>query len=198
MIALSSLRQRPRLFNWMHRLGLVQAQSQTHPEEREMLCRHAAIARSAVEVGTFMGLTAGCLARALPDDGVLYCVDPYPGGGESIQAVAHRHLKRLGVWKHIRMLRSDSHGAMASLPARVDFFFVDGDHSYDGLKADWWVVRQLLRPGGIAAFHDTARDPDASLHSEGAIRFFEEVIAQDAEFEIVDRVRSLNLIRRKA
>ena len=191
------LRHRPRLFNLLHCLRLVKAHSQTHPEEVACLRRHIAGALSAVEIGTFMGVTASHLAKALPKEGILYCVDPYPRGG-SIQAVAHRHIKRFGVWDRVRMLHSDSQKAMTSLPPHVDFFFVDGDHSYEGLQADWKVVKQLLRPGGIAAFHDTARSPDAVIHSEEAIRFFEDTIALDTDFEMIEQILSLSVIRRKS
>jgi hypothetical protein len=36
------------------------------------------------------------------------------------------------------------------------------------------------------------------VHSEGSIRFFEEVITHDPEFTHLETVRSLNVIRRNA
>ena len=188
---------RPRLYNLLHRLRLVPASSQTHPDERACLCRHIRHAQAAVEIGTYMGLTASEMAAALPPGGTLYCVDPYPGD-VAIQQIALRTLERAGQTSRIRMVRTDSAGAVAHLPPQVDFFFVDGDHSYEGLAADWKIVRQLLKPGGIAAFHDTARAPEAMVHSVGSIRFFEEVIALDPEFTHLETARSLNVIRRNA
>jgi predicted O-methyltransferase YrrM len=198
MSLLPRLSRRPRLYNCLHALGVVKAYSQTHPEERACLCHHIAKAKAAVEIGTFMGLTAAEMADVLPADATLYCVDPYPGGGEPLQQIALRQIARAGAASKVRMVRADSAGAVASLPAQVDFFFVDGDHSYEGLAADWKIVRQLLKPGGIAAFHDTARAPEAMVHSVGSIRFFEEVIALDPEFTHLETARSLNVIRRNA
>ena len=188
---------RPRLYNLLHRLRLVAASSQTHPDERACLCRHIRNAKAAVEIGTYMGLTASEMAAALPQGGLLYCVDPYPGD-VAIQQIALRTIERAGQSARIRMVRTDSAGAVAHLPAQVDFFFVDGDHSFEGLQRDWVVVKQLLKPGAIAAFHDTHRVPGATVHSEGAIRFYDEVIAKDPDFEPVETVLSLNVIRRKA
>jgi cephalosporin hydroxylase len=37
---------------------------------------------------------------------------------------------------------------------KLDFLFIDGDHSYEGVKADWEMYREFVRPGGIVAFHD--------------------------------------------
>lgn len=188
---------RPRLYNLLHRLRLVAASSQTHPDERACLCRHIRNAKAAVEIGTYMGLTASEMAAALPQCGLLYCVDPYPGD-VAIQQIALRTIKRAGECARVRWVRTDSTGAVAHLPPRVDFFFVDGDHSYEGLQRDWVVVKQLLKPGAIAAFHDTHRVAGAKVHSEGAIRFYDEVIAKDPDFEPVETVLSLNVIRRKA
>ena len=36
----------------------------------------------------------------------------------------------------------------------VDFLFIDGDHSEEGVRADFLDYRHLVRPGGIIAFHD--------------------------------------------
>ena len=38
----------------------------------------------------------------------------------------------------------------------VDFLFIDGDHSYEGVKKDWEMYGPLVRKGGIVAFHDIA------------------------------------------
>lgn len=37
---------------------------------------------------------------------------------------------------------------------KVDFLFIDGDHTREGVAADFHDYRDLVRPGGIVAFHD--------------------------------------------
>ena len=37
---------------------------------------------------------------------------------------------------------------------KVDFLFIDGDHSYEGVKQDYEMYSPLVRKGGIIAFHD--------------------------------------------
>ncbi len=39
---------------------------------------------------------------------------------------------------------------------KLDFLFIDGDHSYNGIHSDYMLYRDLVRKGGIIAFHDTA------------------------------------------
>jgi predicted O-methyltransferase YrrM len=38
----------------------------------------------------------------------------------------------------------------------VDFLFIDGDHSYEGVSRDFELYSALVRPGGLVAFHDVA------------------------------------------
>jgi predicted O-methyltransferase YrrM len=37
---------------------------------------------------------------------------------------------------------------------KIDFLFIDGDHSYEGVKKDFEMYSPLVRKGGIIAFHD--------------------------------------------
>ena len=40
------------------------------------------------------------------------------------------------------------------LPNGIDFLFIDGDHSYDGVKSDFEMYSPLVNEGGIIVFHD--------------------------------------------
>ena len=40
--------------------------------------------------------------------------------------------------------------------------FIDGDHSYDGVKTDFEMYCPLIRKGGLMAFHDIAPRPKES------------------------------------
>ena len=42
----------------------------------------------------------------------------------------------------------------ARLACPADFLFIDGDHSYEGVKADFESYLPLVRPGGMIALHD--------------------------------------------
>ncbi len=60
-----------------------------------------------------------------------------------------------------RLIKGDSKTSVVSEEAKrygpYDFMFIDGDHSYDGVCADWHVYSPMVRPGGVVAFHDTMR-----------------------------------------
>lgn len=40
-------------------------------------------------------------------------------------------------------------------PDGIDFAFIDGDHSYAGVKNDFDVIYPRIKPTGVIAFHDT-------------------------------------------
>jgi predicted O-methyltransferase YrrM len=57
------------------------------------------------------------------------------------------------------LIRADSHDpqtvrSLGGLRATVDLLFIDGDHSYGGVRADFENYAPLVRPGGLIAFHD--------------------------------------------
>ncbi len=66
----------------------------------------------------------------------------------------------------------DSHApavraALAPYAGAIDFAFIDGDHSYRGLRKDIFLVKPLLREGGLIALHDVLAVPDCRrVHEE--------------------------------
>jgi cephalosporin hydroxylase len=55
----------------------------------------------------------------------------------------------------------------------VDFLFIDGDHTYEGVRKDFESYGPLVRPGGLIAFHDIC-PRDAATGIEVS-RFWDEV-----------------------
>jgi predicted O-methyltransferase YrrM len=191
----SMFENRPRIYNLLHAARLVAARSQTQREERACLCRHLAGKSVGVEIGTFMGLTAAELARAMDSGAQLYCIDSYPGAGEPLMSIAQRTIRRSGAADRVKLLRTTSLEAMPHLPSGIDFVFVDGDHSTAGLQADWKFVQQVLKPGGIAAFHDVNTSPGLPDSPEAA-HFFAVQVLPHPDFELVEYVMSLAVMRR--
>lgn len=46
-------------------------------------------------------------------------------------------------------------------PEPADFAFIDGDHTYEGVKSVFQLYGPLVRTGGIIAFHDIFSRPDS-------------------------------------
>ena len=82
-------------------------------------------ARRAIEIGTFTGYSALCVARGLPADGSLLCLDT----SEEWTAVARRYWARAGLADRIELRLGDAHESLRALPAEptFDLAFVDAD-----------------------------------------------------------------------
>jgi hypothetical protein len=92
------------------------------------------------------------LRRVMASDGLLLCVDPYPVDG-TIQ------------WMRKTGRRARREYAAAKLPA-VDFVFIDGDHTYAGLREDWEAWSGLIDSAGIVALYcRTSGDREWTLSS---------------------------------
>src|SRR5215470_11252575 len=69
-------------------------------------------ARRVVEVGTFTGYSALCMARALPPDGRLLCCDV----SEEFTAIARRYWQKAGVADRIELVLGPALDTLRALP----------------------------------------------------------------------------------
>lgn len=51
----------------------------------------------------------------------------------------------------------------AALTGPIDFLFIDGDHSYEGVKMDYEMYSPLVRAGGLVGFHDISYDSEIQV-----------------------------------
>jgi cephalosporin hydroxylase len=114
--------------------------------------------RFACEVGTWMCGTTFLLAKRLPSLSILIGVDRELQNEEPLRALA---APRLGL-DLIEGLSTDPatlESVRAALDGNeLDLLFVDGGHRYDIVRADFLAYRQLVRDGGLIAFHDIVPD----------------------------------------
>lgn len=187
---------RPLLHWLLHAAGRAPAKTQVHPEELAALLRYAAGARHAVEIGVYHGATTARLRAVLAADGLLTAIDPHPPGrlGVSFErAVAQREVARAR-GATVQFARDTSQAVASRWTTPVDFLFVDGDHSWAGIAADWAGWRPWLAFGARVALHDAAAVTGEPVHD--SVRFTTEVIATDPDFVVRDTVRSLAVLER--
>ena len=176
-------------------IGLAHAETQTDAEERACLVKHVQGCNRAVEIGSWHGVTTAVLRRAMRPEGTLYAVDPYAVGrlGFSIpRTIAHREVGRVR-GARVEWLRTTGEAAARLVSPEVDFVFIDGMHTYEGLQADWQAWRTMVREGGTIALHDSA----GAAADAGSARYTKAVISKDPDFETIDVVRTLTVLRRK-
>jgi predicted O-methyltransferase YrrM len=183
-------------------LGLVEPETQTSDQERSCLARFAAGRRRLVEIGSWHGVSSACLKRSMASDGVLICVDPYPVGrlGFSAQRlIALREVSKVsnGRVRWVRMTGADAgrQFAVDGEPA-IDFIFIDGDHSYDGLRQDWEAWSGLVGAGGFIALHDSCSSDSRKIDDAGSVIYTREAILRDPRFRLLERVDTLSVLER--
>jgi predicted O-methyltransferase YrrM len=131
-----------------------------------------------VETGSYIGYSSTAIAQALNDGdcGHLHCFDlfgpmslnaegkpryvsPVLGPKDSFLDIAQGHLARAGLAHRATLHAGDSSSTMLEvlkgLKQKVDFAFIDGDHTIPGCLIDWYAVDEFTREGAIIVLHDT-------------------------------------------
>ncbi|WP_033443632.1 O-methyltransferase [Saccharothrix sp. NRRL B-16314] len=160
------------------------------PEEGQLLALLAALSgtRRIVEVGTFTGYAALCMARALPPDGTLITCDITARWS----SIAVEHWKRADVADRIDFRTGDGRAVLADLlaelgPGSVDMAFIDADKA--GYRDYYEGVLRLLRPGGLAVIDNTllfgrVADPTAQDADTAAVHELNESLRDDDRVDI--------------
>ena len=194
------LSRRPRLINLLHTLNLAQPDTGTIESELAALERYAADKRVALEIGTYQGVSAARIAGVLADGGKLFCIDPWielEGKTNPCWSIAMRHFKRLMLESRMVILRDFSMNVQEALPEKLDFSFIDGDHSWAGLETDWKIVSPRIETGGILCLHDVFTPAAEPWRAPESCRFFAKVIALDQSFELIETVHSMAVLRKR-
>jgi caffeoyl-CoA O-methyltransferase len=96
-----------------------------------------------LEIGTYTGYSAICLAEGLAANGKLITIDVNP----EIEDQAIRFFKEAGFEKKIQLIIGDAYQVIRTLPKAFDLVFIDADKkSYD---AYYELVLTHLKPGGF-------------------------------------------------
>lgn len=196
------LERKPLLHLLLWKCGLASALTQTSAAEQACLERLATDQKVVVEIGVWHGVNTLSMRSRMAVDGTLYAIDPFVPGRFGIccqKHVAHGEgsKSRRGrlVW-----LEHFSHDALAvfqaQCPEPIDFLFIDGDHSFEGVKLDWELWSSLIRPGGKIALHDSRSYPGRQIDSMGSARFTRETVVHDSRYKVVETVDSLTVLER--
>jgi predicted O-methyltransferase YrrM len=168
-------------------------------QHREEIGRLAEIVYSAkpatiLEIGTAAGGTLFLFASLSPPDALLVSVDlpfgMFGGGYPAWKIPLYKSFVR--EMQTIELIRGDSHSAetfeqlKGVLGGRtIDFMFIDGDHTYEGVKKDFESYSRLMSKDGIVAFHDIV--PDRSEDPDHFVSVFWQEIKNDYRHEEIIR-----------
>jgi cephalosporin hydroxylase len=179
--------------------GLFEIQSHLTDREKVTLYRLAyKISKktqpsSFVEIGSYIGASAFCLAAALTkngNSGKVYCVDTWnndamtEGNRHTMTEFLQNTREFSGHIEPIRGWSTDPQVVdhVKRLAVKIDLLFIDGDHRFEGVLADWKLYSPLLAKSAIVAMHDIG-------WAEGVQR----VVAEEIQPHVVWESRTANL-----
>jgi predicted O-methyltransferase YrrM len=152
-----------------------------------------------LEIGTANGGTLFCFCKLAQNDATIISIDlpegPFGGGYPEwkipiYQAFAKENQK-------LYLLRKDSHQQETLEEVKkilngkgLDFLFIDGDHSYEGVKKDFEMYSPLVRKGGIIAFHDIASKGNPEF--TGGVKDFYNMIKSEYNYKTKEIIKDLN------
>lgn len=124
--------------------------------------------KTILEIGTARGGTLFLFSRIASEDAVLVSIDlpnvSFSGGYHWWQRSLYESFALPK--QEIHLIRKDSHDEKTLDVVKnifdgkkVDFLFIDGDHSYEGIKRDFEMYSSLVRKNGTIAFHDIVVHP---------------------------------------
>ncbi|MDP2748925.1 O-methyltransferase [Pseudomonas sp.] len=152
-----SLRETPLLKRLREETAqLSMARWQIAPEQGQFMALLVQLtgARRIVEVGTFTGYSAICMAQAMPEEGRLICCD-IPG---EYNATAERYWREAGLSSRIEQRLAPALKTLAALEAEglagsIDLLFIDADKA--NYPAYLEHALRLVRQGGLILFDNT-------------------------------------------
>ncbi|WP_137818391.1 O-methyltransferase [Pseudomonas sp. 2FG] len=136
--------------------ALPMARWQIAPEQGQFMALLVKLigAKRLLEIGTFTGYSALCMASAMPEDGQLICCD-LPG---DYNAIARRYWQQAGVHERIDLRLAPALETLGLLEREgqsetFDLIFIDADKANYPVYLEHALV--LARPGALILFDNT-------------------------------------------
>jgi predicted O-methyltransferase YrrM len=142
--------------------------------------------KNILELGTFTGYSAICMARALPENALLTTIDSNP----EIEDLARKYFKLSGLEEKIRFIIGDALTVVPNLDTTFDMAFIDADKE---LLSDYYqLVMAKMNAGGVIIVDNTlwygkVADPQQNDRITQKIRQFNDLVQND------DRVSNVML-----
>lgn len=144
-----------------------------------------------VEIGSYMGASSIAISSALKKGEILNCIDIWKSNismRPDPQQIDNKYEQNrwidenttlLDVFKYntqkyssyINIIKGYSNEVVKlfSQNKKIDILFIDGDHSYEGVKKDWENYYPLMNKNGIVIFHDFAWKSISRLLNESVL-----------------------------
>jgi caffeoyl-CoA O-methyltransferase len=154
--------------------------------------------RRVLEIGTYTGYSAICLAQGLTADGLLYTLDI----NEEREEMCKRYFKEAGLEQKIQIRIGKAADIIPQLQETFDLVFIDADKQ--GYDQYYDLVWDKLRPGGLiladnVLYHGEVlqEEQQQSANAKAMMRFCEKVKADNRATQLLLTIRDGLLMIRK-
>jgi predicted O-methyltransferase YrrM len=144
--------------------GLIPPRTMHSDADAGVLRATAAGRRRVVEIGVYEGSSAAVLCEVLDPAAELHLIDPFgehgwslPAGWGATEGASRRvveRARRRNDGPRVTWHVDYSAAVAARWQGAVDLVFIDGDHSEEGVRADWDGWKGFVEPRGAVIFHD--------------------------------------------
>ena len=154
--------------------------------------------RRILEIGTYTGYSAICLAQGLTADGLLYTIDI----NEEREEMCKRYFKEAGLEQKIQLRIGKAADIIPQLQETFDLVFIDADKQ--GYDQYYDLVWDKLRPGGLiladnVLYHGEVlqEEQQQSANAKAMVQFCEKVKADNRATQLLLTIRDGLLMIRK-
>jgi caffeoyl-CoA O-methyltransferase len=151
-----------------------------------------------VEVGTFTGYSATCLAEGLAPGGKLITFEI----SDEVAVLAQKHFEAAGISDKVEIRVGNAVELLPQIPGEIDLVFIDADK--ENYEAYWEILFPKLRSGGIiiadnVLWSGKVLDPENQQDEEtrGLIAFTKKALAEKNSEQVLLPVRDGLLVIRK-
>ena len=150
----------------------------------------------AIEIGTFTGYAALCIARGLASNGKLYTIEV----NEEMEYLIRKYIDKAQMQDKIELMIGDAAGIISSLPSPFDLVFIDAGKRFYASHFD--LVIDKVRSGGMILVDNVLWRGKVTLakHDKDTqiIHSFNEKVLQDERVEnVLLPIRDgINIIRK--
>lgn len=156
--------------------------------------------RNILEIGSLKGGNFYLLCKGSSLEGKKISLDYEP----NYSSIEERN-KLFVTWaKNVYPLIGDSHDSetFARIEEildgeKLDFLFIDGDHSYEGVKKDFEIYKNLVKENGYIGFHDINQSEFTDQILCFVSKFWDELEGEKIEFNIGADKCGIGIIKNK-
>lgn len=109
-----------------------------------------------------------------------------------------RHFAKIGIGDHITTHVMQSEEFSAKFPKkRYQYIYIDGDHSYEGVKSDWQLFWPKLDRAGFMVFHDVVATGSMGMGKFGVEKLWKQISKKHAIIFPFPKSSGLGIVQKR-